>query len=137
MVFFAEAFRFLLVFQCDFVTVTSVNHWVLIFVLFSNLLTYVHKTPFIILCLFLCFAFKTLLEAITLTFNVDPIKRVNRRIFQIIFHYYFYENMNISNDSLNLFLFKRVVFDVMQYPLILINEVQVLNGFIATKSFQK
>ena len=70
-------------------------------------------TSFIILRLFLCFAFKTLLEAIILTFNMDPIKRVNRRIFQIILHYYFYENNSVSNNNFNLYFFKRVNFGVM------------------------
>ena len=39
------------------------------------------------------------------------IKTINLRIFQIIFHYYIYENNNISNNSFNLYLFKRVTID--------------------------
>ena len=89
-------------------------------------------TSFIIFCLFFCSAFITLLEVIKLTFNVYSIKRINLRIFQIIFYYYFYENNSISNNSFNLYLFKRVTFDVMWCLLILINGMQVLEDFIAT-----
>ena len=53
-------------------------------------------TSFIILCLFFCSAFMTLLEVIKLTFNVYSIKRINLRIFQTIFYYYIYENNSIS-----------------------------------------
>ena len=89
-------------------------------------------TSFIILCLFFCSAFIALLQVIKLTFNVYSIKRINLRIFQIIFCYYFYENNSISNNSSNLYLFKRVTFDVMWCLLILINGVQALEDFIAT-----
>ena len=65
-------------------------------------------TSFIILCLFFCSAFITLLEVIKLTFNVYSIKRINLRIFQIIFYYYFYESNSISNNNFNSCLFQRV-----------------------------
>ena len=58
------------------------------------------------LCLFCCLAFLTLLEVIKLTFNVHFIIRINLRIFQILSHYYFDVSINISNKSLNLYLFK-------------------------------
>ena len=70
-------------------------------------------TSFIISCLFFCSRFITLLEVIKFTFNVYSIKRINLRIFQTIFYYYFYENNSISNNTVNLYLFKRVTFDVM------------------------
>ena len=64
---------------------------------------------FVLIVLFSIF---NLLEANKLTSNVNSIQKINRRIFQIIFHYYFYE-MNTSNNRINLYLFKRITFDVM------------------------
>ena len=99
-----------LVSESEFVTMTSKYHLVCIFVLFSTLSTYVHP-----LKEFFCVysAFLTLLEVIGLTINVFFMIRTNLRIFQILSHYYFYVSINISYESFNLYLFKRVTFDVM------------------------
>ena len=100
-----------LVSESEFVTMTSVYHLVCIFVLFSTLSIYVH--PLKEFFCFCCSAFLTLLEVIRLTINVFFMIRTNLRIFQILSHYYFYVSINISNKSFNLYLFKRVTFDVM------------------------
>ena len=65
------------------------------------------------LCFFYCSAFITLLQVIKLTFDVYSIIRTNLRIFQIIIYYFFYVNINISNNnfnffnSFNIYIFKR------------------------------
>ena len=43
-------------------------------------------TPFTIVCFLFCSAFIALLEDIKSTFNVCPIRIINLKIFQIIFH---------------------------------------------------
>ena len=102
-----------LVSESEFVTMTSVYHLVCIFVLFSTLSIYVNPLKEFFFFFFCCSAFLTLLEVIGLTINVFFMIRTNLRIFQILSHYYFYVSINISYESFNLYLFKRVTFDVM------------------------
>ena len=79
---FVKCFHFLLVYEFEFVTVTSVHHLVCTFLLFYY--AYI-SICFIILCLFFYSAFITLLEVIKLTFNVYSIKEQVSRSFKLYF----------------------------------------------------